>query len=129
MQFEIIPCGTQTGELHSYVELAGENDSKTVYDLHVNGRHLGFTFLIGRMIVRSSCSRYIYIELTDSNWDVTSHSCQLVPSPLCVPQSQSVSNSQPAKPNFREQLFVAEIMSYTRENDEAPHHASRTLDH
>ena len=68
------------------------------------------------------------IELTGSNRDVTSHSCQLVPSPLFIPQSQSVSNSQPAKPDFRE-LFVAEIMSYTRVNDEAPHHASRTLDH
>jgi hypothetical protein len=27
------PCGTQTNELYTCVELAGENDSKTIYDL------------------------------------------------------------------------------------------------
>ena len=116
MQFEKKTCATQTSQLHTYIwtELAGENDSKTVYDLHrywtPMAAILASLFSLAEWL---KFSLQTYIELIDSNWDGPPHSCQLVPSPPFIPLSQSVTNSQPAKPDFRE-LFAAEIMSKPR---------------
>ena len=46
------------------MELAGKNGIKNVYELDVNGRHLGFTFLIARNSRMTEILLQIYIELT-----------------------------------------------------------------